>query len=201
VPVVLGSRVFEPEEVLSYEAGYRWAGLPDWVVDLTGFYNDYSDLRSLEPTAGGPLVLDNLLEGETEGATLAANWRARTGVRLRGGVTWLDTDLRLQPGGRDLNAATGEANDPRWHGFLRADLDLPRQLELGLWLRGVDNLPAPAVPAYTELDVRLGWRTRPDLVVSLVGQNLLHDSHPEFGPAAGRGEVERGFYGQVSWSF
>ncbi|MFP5285258.1 MAG: hypothetical protein ACLGI9_05935, partial [Thermoanaerobaculia bacterium] len=62
--------------------------------------------------------------------------------------------------------------------------------------------PSPAVEDYAELDLRLGWRARDALELSLVGQNLLHDSHAEFGPATPlREEVERGFYGKVVWRF
>ena len=44
--------------------------------------------------------------------------------------------------------------------------------------------PSPAVQEYAELDVRFGWQVRPTLELSLVGQNLLHDRHREFGAAA-----------------
>jgi iron complex outermembrane receptor protein len=51
------------------------------------------------------------------------------------------------------------------------------------------------------LDVRLGWRLRPELEFSIVGQNLLHDQHAEFGNVAMRREIERGVYGTVLWRF
>ena len=46
--------------------------------------------------------------------------------------------------------------------------------------RVVGELPHPAVPAYAELTLRLGWRRGPT-ELSIVGDNLLHDQHPEFG--------------------
>ena len=70
------------------------------------------------------------------------------------------------------------------------------EIELDGWLRYVDELPSPAVDSYTELDLRLGWHATEALELSLAGQNLLHASHAEFGPAtAFREEVERGWYG------
>ncbi|MGH8478320.1 MAG: hypothetical protein ACREXK_01770, partial [Gammaproteobacteria bacterium] len=42
------------------------------------------------------------------------------------------------------------------------------------------------------LDVRLGWRPSPELEFSIVGQNLLHDDHAEFGALLTRREIERG---------
>jgi len=49
--------------------------------------------------------------------------------------------------------------------------------------------------------VRLAWRPSPKLEFSIVGQNLLHDHHAEFGAAAARQEIERGVYGKVLWRY
>jgi iron complex outermembrane receptor protein len=48
-------------------------------------------------------------------------------------------------------------------------------------LRTVGALPNPAVPGYTELDLRLGWQNE-SVGLSLIGRDLLHARHPEFGP-------------------
>jgi iron complex outermembrane receptor protein len=56
------------------------------------------------------------------------------------------------------------------------------------------------VPSYFTFDVRLAWQFK-TLVLSIVGQNLLDNQHPEFGAVAGRREIERSVYGKVSWSF
>ena len=78
----------------------------------------------------------------------------------------------------------------------------PGGLELDAWLRYVSALPSPFVDEYAELDLRLGWQALEGLELSLVGQNLLHESHAEFGPASPfREEVERSFYGKVVWRF
>src|SRR2546422_5434145 len=46
------------------------------------------------------------------------------------------------------------------------------------------------VPAYSELDVRLAWQATPKLEFSIVGQNLLHDHHAEFGAVVSRQRSE-----------
>jgi iron complex outermembrane receptor protein len=48
--------------------------------------------------------------------------------------------------------------------------------------------------------MRLAWRVRRDFELSLTGQNLLDRSHPEFGAAPGRSEIDRGAYLQLKWS-
>jgi iron complex outermembrane receptor protein len=75
-------------------------------------------------------------------------------------------------------------------------------VELDAWIRYVGELPQPRVDAYTEMDLRLGWSASEALELSLVGRNLLHSSHEEFGPASPfREEVERSVYGRVTWHF
>ena len=66
-------------------------------------------------------------------------------------------------------------------------------------MRGVGALPSPAVPAYTAVDARLGWRARRDVELSLTLRNLLDERHPEFGSAATRSEYERGLFLKLLW--
>jgi len=59
-------------------------------------------------------------------------------------------------------------------------------------VRHVAPLPRPSVPGYTALDARYpGFWARPEL--ALIAQNLFDRSHPEFGAAPTRSEIERGF--------
>ena len=58
------------------------------------------------------------------------------------------------------------------------------------------------MPAYTELDLRASWRATDDLELAIVGRNLLHASHPEFGaPGPRRVEIERSLYARARLSF
>ncbi|HUG76083.1 MAG TPA: TonB-dependent receptor [Burkholderiales bacterium] len=54
------------------------------------------------------------------------------------------------------------------------------------------------MPAYTALDLRLGWTPRPDLEVSLGLENLLDPGHVEWGPGA---EFERAAFLRARPSF
>jgi iron complex outermembrane receptor protein len=64
-----------------------------------------------------------------------------------------------------------------------------------------DVVTGEGVDGYSELDVRLGWRLSEELELSVVGQNLLHDEHVEFGSPAARGAIERSIYGKLTWGF
>jgi hypothetical protein len=52
------------------------------------------------------------------------------------------------------------------------------------------------------MDLRLGWRPSEALELSLVGQNLLHDHHLEFGiPLPNQEEVGRNVQAKLVWRY
>jgi iron complex outermembrane receptor protein len=112
------------------------------------------------------------------------------------------------PGAVDINRALNETADPGQQFSLRSSFDLAPNLEFDTAFRWVDELrindgSAPGtVPQYAEVDARLAWHATPALELSLVGQNLLHAHHAEFGrPLATREEIQRGFYAKASWRY
>jgi iron complex outermembrane receptor protein len=72
--------------------------------------------------------------------------------------------------------------------------------EVDAALRRVGALPNPAVPAYSELDLRVGWRPTRRVELAFGGNNLLHARHPEFGTVATRSLIERSLYVRLTWS-
>ncbi len=201
--VIQGSRDFESEEVLAYEAGYRILPRQGVSLDLAAFYNVYDRLRSQEPPASGapfPITLANHLNARTYGAELQLNVQAAPGWRLFGAYTWFHKRLSFDPESRDPTGGVQEGNDPVHRFAVRSYLDLPGRVELDAWLRYVDRLPDPFIPSYTELDLRLGWWPSERLELVLAGQNLLHGRHAEFATARPE-EVQRSVYGKAIWRF
>ena len=49
----------------------------------------------------------------------------------------------------------------------------------------------PLVPSYYEMDVQWSWRLPRDIDVSVIGQNLLHATHAEYGAAPNRSVFAR----------
>ena len=76
---------------------------------------------------------------------------------------------------------------------------LPAHVDLDVGVRWVDRLPSQKVPAYSELDARAGWFVVPPLELAVVGQNLLHKHHAEFGGSPNLTEIERSVYGEARW--
>ncbi|CAN5793801.1 N/A [soil metagenome] len=176
-----GSENFEPESVVAYEAGYRIVPHPQLSVDGAVFFNDYDHLRSQEPRieTTPTVVLDNQLNARTRGVELAATIRPVPVWRLHASYAWLRKTLTFDPGSLDSTGGAAEANDPSHLFSARSFVDLPRGFAFDSVFRYVGRRPAPVADAYTELDVRLGWRARREWELSLVGQNLLHDRHAE----------------------
>jgi iron complex outermembrane receptor protein len=200
-PFTEGNDDFESEKLIAYELGLRVQPTRALSVALATYYNDYDDLRSLEPPAGGtsPLRFANLLEGETYGSELTAEFQPGTQWRVSGGYTYLHVDLHLKPESLDTLGGSLESRDWNHQVFLRGAATLPSNVELDGTIRRIGRLSSQQVPAYTELDLRLGWHMTPAIELSLNGQNLLHDQHGEFGSLPGRQLVERNVYAFVTW--
>lgn len=175
----------QPVDVTAYEIGYRAQPLTQVSFSLSGFYNVYPNLRSAEPadpTKGVfPLVFANGMEGETYGLEFWANYRVNDWWRLTLGANWLHKDLRFKPGSFGLGGIQIAGNDPDYQVSVRSMMNLAEDVSLDIDLRNIGSLPAPFSPSYTELGARLAWRATPALEISVVGSNLLHDTHAEFG--------------------
>jgi len=200
--VLRGDPGFLSETVLSREIGYRRRFGAAASIDLVAFYNTYDDLRTQEPTLplGLPIVLSNLMQARTSGLEMSAEYEPAATVRLHFGYTYPSEDFQLEPGSRDQTGGTSEYNDPAHQVWARSNVNLPHDVEADAVFRFVGELPHPLVPGYAELTLRLGWR-RGNTELSIVGDNLLHDHHPEFGNLTPREEYPRSVFGQVTWRF
>jgi iron complex outermembrane recepter protein len=199
-----GGRNFESEELLAYEVGARWQPSERIAISLATYYNDYDKLRSVELRANPPppqFVIENLHYGEAYGAELTVGVQMLERWRLFAGYTYLNLDIRARPGSFDTTAGGSEAADPDYQALLRSSLDLAPNVTFDAVLRYVDRIDIQRVPAYAELDARLGWQISPQIELVLAGENLLHDRHAEFNLPATRQELERSVYGKVVCSF
>lgn len=186
VLLIQGSDAFESEEMVGWEFGYRAQPMPIVTFEVETFNNRYGNLRSQDAPAVGalPITIANTLIGESRGIETSATLQPAQGWRVKASYAWLDTDIMRAEGSRDVSNGVNEANDPTYMFTLRAGVDLTHHVEADVWWRAVGALPDPAVPAYNELNTRVGWRPNDRIELALVGQDLLHDQHPEFGTLA-----------------
>jgi iron complex outermembrane receptor protein len=189
---IAGGPDFVSETANVFELGYRAQPTPRFSYSVTGFYSQYDRLRTLEPLAGGGVAFRNFGEGNVRGVEMWGRWHPLDSLHLSAGLVQQAIRTGLSNGSKDGSGATGlSTNDPGRHWLLRASKDLSDTSQVDATLRYQGSLPAPAVPAYYEMDVRWMWAPRPDTELSLLGQNLLHGSHVEFGGAPGASVFER----------
>jgi len=207
--LVLTGRDFQPEKLTAYEVGYRAQPSDRSSVSISAYYNVYDDLRSFEFTAGRlPLVFANEMEGETYGVEAWGAYQVADWWRLSAGANWMHKDLRFKPGSGRVGGVQIAGDDPAHQLSLRSEMQLGPKLQLDLDLRHVDDLPAPASPAYAELGARLRWAVSDKLEVVLTGSNLLHRRHLEFGSTgaafqlgASGVETSRSVFLDTRWRF
>jgi iron complex outermembrane receptor protein len=193
-----GGPNFQSEVVDVAEVGYRAQPTPALSYSVTAFHNIYERLRSLEPTAIGP-VWENKIGGNGNGAEAWGTYRVTDAWRLHTGVYVQKIDIHPNSDSHDLDSLPSLGNDPSHWWTLRSSFDIGPRHEVDVMLRGMGALPNPSVPAYTAVDARWGWHINRELEFSLVGQNLFDPRHAEWGTAANRAEFARAVFVKLLW--
>ncbi|HEY9095885.1 MAG TPA: TonB-dependent receptor [Hydrogenophaga sp.] len=217
-PLVLnvrGNPNVQSETVLSREIGYRGQFGSDVSVDAAAFYNTYDNIVSREfgrPEIGRyatlPTTFANMMYGKTYGVELSGNWQVTRDWRLLGSYSWLKMDLSSHPGGTGIVGFGAAGNSPQHMLQLHSLHNLAHNLELdaNLYytdaLNFTDKMPPMRVDRYTQLDLRLGWRPRAKLEISLTGRNLLKRRHQEyFADDVMSSQVPRSVLAQIRWTY
>lgn len=192
------------EKLIAYELGYRAQVDPNLALSIATYYNDYSDLRSLEPLKPPqpfPVEISSGLRGRSVGAELTADWRVSQTWRLRAGYTDMRVRSEPSPGSLDRSSDRSVAHDPNEQLSLHSLWDLSSKWQLDADMRYVGPIGNQSVPGYTEGDLRLAWHPTQAWEFSVVGQNLIHNQHAEFNSPGSRREIPRSIYGKTSWRF
>jgi iron complex outermembrane receptor protein len=220
VPVLLtaqGSPNTVSENLDAYEIGYRTQLRSNISLDVSAFYNRYSNLSTIEPGQpvfelnpppphlDAPFVFANQMHGETHGIEMAANWKVTDRWTLSPVYAFERIHLHTNLGSLDTTSAlVGEGNSPHVQAQLHSNLSLSRKFEWNASAYFIGRLPAERVPSYTRLDCGLTWRAVEHLDVSVVGQNLIRDRHLE-ARSSDQTEfsslVKRSVYVKFTWHF
>jgi iron complex outermembrane receptor protein len=204
------------EQLTAFETGYRTTLTSRISLDSTVFYNRYHDLVSVEPgaarieTSPGPVHLlipesfGNGLYGETHGIEAFADWKVANFWTLSPAYTFFSTHLHPFAGSHDVTSVPGtEGGNPDHQAQLRSSVSLHWNFQWNASAYFVNRLPAQSIPSYTRLDTGLTWRAAERVSLSVVGQNLLQDLHPEYsGPdsTVQSGLIRRTAYIKLTWS-
>ncbi len=213
---IFGSGNFDSEKLVAYEAGYR-VRPKEWLsFDIATFYNVYEDLRSLETgafyieTSPGPVHIvvpafaANKMHGSTYGVELAADAQPLDWLKLQAGYTFLQMELSLDAGSTDTESTNAEGQSPHNQFYVRTSMDLGHNVELDADVRYVGELPNLNIDGYATFDVKLAWKPKEGVELSLAGRNLSDSRHPEFVPElinVEPSQAVRSFYGEIVWRF
>ena len=196
---VKGNPQFMPEKLTAYEVGLRAQPSSRLSLSLSGFFNVYNDLRTIEitPVTLFPLYWGNGIEGYTYGFEGWGQFQAASWWRLSAGLDLLSEHLKFAPGATALVPISQDIDDPKRQATLRSSMNLGPKVTLDADLRYVGVLPDPHVPSYVELNSRIAWNITPRLELSVSGFNLLHAHHREYIS----GEVARSVFAGLKMHF
>jgi len=180
--VPLGNPDLESERVMAYELGVRQAVSGLVWVDVAAFFNDYDRLIDGDTNAGAA----EMAGGEiTTRAEITHRWT------LAAGYSYI----------HQRNSVHVSFNgDPVRHlANLRSYYDLPANLELDAAFYHASSWHHD-IPAYTRVDLRLGWLPTGGIDLSVAVQNLLDEYHIESrGGTRVATDVPRSFVATVRW--
>lgn len=199
---LVGGGNFRPERLTAYEAGLRAEVSSRASLSASVFYNVYTDLRSVEftPLTLLPLRWGNEMRGDTYGVEIWGDYRVTPWWRLSASVNHLIENLKFTSKSSGALGVAQAGDDPKYQASLKSSMNLGPTVTLDGNLRYVGALPDPRVPAYLELDARLGWDLTERVRLSVSGFNLLHERHQEF-PAPQANAVSRRAFVGLQWRF
>jgi iron complex outermembrane receptor protein len=175
-----------------FEIGYRGQVGQGLSYSVTAFRNLYDHLRTQDVSADGrSITFGNQMEGRAHGIEAWGSYQMSDAWRLSAGLTALHERFNLKPGGTDVGSVATTGADPAYTAQLRSSYAFDSTREVDLGLRRVGSTGRPAVPAYTALDLRFGWRFAPGMELSVIGANLNGGGHGEYGVIGFRSEVGR----------
>ncbi|MDB5735770.1 MAG: TonB-dependent receptor, plug [Alphaproteobacteria bacterium] len=184
IVTLTGDRNFKAETVRAFEVGSRIELSSNFSFSVSGFYNQYNNLRSVEVVQGVTLPLlwswGNLLEANTYGAEVWGNYAVNDWWRLSASFNILHQDRKFKPTSSQLGGLGQLGDDPNHQAMLRSSMNLGDGVNLDADLRWIGKLPDPKVAAYADLNLRLGWQMTDAIELSLAGANLLQPQHLEY---------------------
>ncbi|HEX5473409.1 MAG TPA: TonB-dependent receptor [Vicinamibacterales bacterium] len=208
---IVGTRTFDAERLVAYEAGYRRLLSDRLYVDVGVFHDRYRGLEgignlSIFPEADpapAHLLIEvpyvNAIDGTADGFEVAPSWTPARWWAIKAGYSYLRLHLHNVPGVEETASVAAEAgSSPQHQLFLQSSITAAR-FDLEQTVRTASALAGQHVPAYGTVDLRAGWQVQPSLSLALTGQNLLGGDHVEFSSSAGLVAIGPSVLATVTW--
>ncbi len=211
-----GNEDYDSESVTAWEIGYRHQITPRVFVDATTYYNDYKNLRTFDAVPATVrldvpnlaytyiynLTYGNQAEAHSTGFELAANWAPLEAWQLKLAYSYFNLVVEPDAGHDGLGALELSDQSPQHQALLRSQHELGDLWEFDWTVKYMDELPDDEIEAYTDMDLRLGYRATPEVDLALVGRDIFSSPRTEFqdtiqGPY--RTEMARSVHLQATW--
>ena len=216
-----GSNTYQSEVLKDYEIGYRAQISPKFSIDVTGFYDQYDDLRTGTPGQMSivpgpqpyilvPLIFTNYGKGHAEGAEAALTYHPVSHWKISSSYTYLNLHQSLLSVAPPNTQTASDNASPAHQWKLQSYLNLTKAIQFDCLLFYSSSFFSPvylaadqSIPQHTRADIRLGWRVSPRFEISLVGQDLFSAHHLEITPEALSPitDAVRSFYVRTNWRF
>jgi iron complex outermembrane receptor protein len=190
---VVGNKHFKSEDVLGYEAGYRFLHGNRFYLDLSGFWSQYSNLQSFSApmitTSSGNTYItiqyQNQIAGSTSGFEFSPQVSIAPWWHINSSYSFVSSNFNANGPTSNISAtgsvSTYEKSTPRHLVSVQSKIDLPLRFQFDQMYRFASDLPAQKVKAYQTADLVLGRTLGRNLSFELVGQNLFQRQHYEWG--------------------
>lgn len=174
--VSYGNPNMRSEHLLAYELGYRFRSGERYSIELSSFYDVYSDLiyaSAGNPTTGTylgvpvnliPTTLQNGEKGNVYGAELQGRWKLSDNTFANTGLSY----IRQTPFSQGTSIVS-----PMYQAFMRLSHDFKSNLKGDLLYYWYDAVPDVSQPSYSKLDLHLSYRLNANSEISFGGQDLL----------------------------
>jgi iron complex outermembrane recepter protein len=194
----IGNPNVKDEGLNAFETGFRATITKTLTADFAAYYNRYDHQETTEPATPFfedtpapphyvlPSTYENLMQGETHGIEISANWRPASRWTLSPGYAFEQIHMHLEPDSQDTTSvAAAQGASPVHSAELRSHVRLWRALGWDASAYFVGRLADPEVPSYTRVDTQLVWSLGEGATVTFVGQNLAQDHHEDFVDSTG----------------
>jgi iron complex outermembrane receptor protein len=204
---------FTSEEMIAYEAGYRFHALPALYLTASGFVNQLDNTLSTElltafaettpppPRLILPVTFANGLHGNSHGVEITGDVRPVSWWRGTANYSWLRVQMTRDPGSADVSQERRyEGLSPQHQVQVVSSLDLPHRVSVDWLFRYISELTAGPVPSYATSNVRVSWQPHSQLEIAIVGQDLHDARHLEWpAGAAGNVQIQRSAHVTLTW--
>lgn len=198
---------FQPEEVISYEMGYRNNYIKDLFFESSIFANHYKNLRSYEvgsqTLSETRIVTDNLLYGESYGLEMSSKINLTDKLNIAANYSFLKLYLHKKPHSTFTTGEDEEHASPQNQFSIRSHYQISSNFKWNNLLFYVSKLKKHNIDSYVRFDSNISYNINKNTKLTVAGQNIFGKKRKEFIPFLYQEGTYSGqqFYGKINVKF